>query len=133
MTSSLDAHLRSLLRAVDTSPDFDQRVMARVRAESDAMAERRAAGARAQEIERYELVRRRQSWGAWIRRLLTLDGVGVALLAGIVTRAVWAALAGDEVAGFMSMYALQILMGIGALLGLAPLPALLLQRRRPVA
>jgi hypothetical protein len=117
---------------VDTSPDFDVRVMARVRAESDAVTERRAAQARAQEIERYERARRRQSWGAWGRRLLTLDVLGVAVLAAIVAHALWTYLAGDGVAGFLSMYPFQILMGIGALLGLAPLPALLLQRRHPL-
>jgi hypothetical protein len=130
MTSSLDARLRNLLQAIDTSPGFDERVMARVRAESDAAAERRAAKARAEEIERYELARRRHSWGAWVRRLPTLDVLGVAVLSAIVARALWVPLASGATAEFLAMYAFQILTGIGALLVLAPLPALLLLRRR---
>jgi hypothetical protein len=130
MTSSLDARLRNLLQAIDTSPGFDERVMARVRAELDAEAERRAAKARAEEIERYERARRMQSWGAWVRRLPALDILGVAVLAAIVGRALWVPLASGATVEFLSMYAFQILTWIGALLVLAPLPALLLLRRR---
>ncbi len=132
MRSSLDARLRNLLQAVDTSPDFGERVLARVRAESHAMAER-AVRARAEEIERHQLATRRQSWGASIRRLLTLDVVGVALLAGVVASALRAPLAAGEAGELLSMYAPQILTALGVLLGLAPLPALLLQRRHPLA
>ncbi len=128
---SLDGRLRSLYAGLDTSPGFDARVLARVRLEEDGQTAARAARARAEESRRYELTKRRQSWPGWISRLVTLDGVGAAALAGFLGHAVWPAVA--DRAELISMHASQSVTALGVLLALATLPALLLQQKRRTA
>ncbi len=72
--SELDKHLQALFGGLDTGADFDARLMARLRAESQINATARAMRARQQERARYrralsELQGRRRS----MLRLLTLD------------------------------------------------------------
>jgi hypothetical protein len=135
MTSSggsLDARLRGLYAGLDTSAGFDARVMARVRAQGDnkgddEAAAARAARARAEESRPSERTKRGQSWQGWLRRWVSLDGVGAAALAGFLGRAVWPALA--DRAELISMYASQSVTALGVLLALATLPALLLNKK----
>jgi len=77
----LDKHLRALFGGLDTRPDFDARLMARLRAESQADATERMMRARQQESARYRsAVLELQGWRRSMLRLLTLDTLGVALL-----------------------------------------------------
>jgi hypothetical protein len=79
--SELDKHLQALFGGLDTSTDFDARLMARLRAESQRDTSARAARARQQERARYRrAVRELQSWRRSMLRLLTLDTLGIAIL-----------------------------------------------------
>ncbi len=127
--TSLDMRLQAALSALDTAAGFDERVMARVREESDAAAADRAARARLLESNRHRAAQRAQSWRAWGRRIVTLDTVGMAVLACLFVRAIWTGVAAPAVDG-ASGYVPQILIGIGILLALSPLVALHLERAR---
>jgi len=88
--SELDRHLRALFAGLDTAADFDARLMARLRAESQADATARAMQARQQEHARYrravqELHSRRRS----MLRLLTLDTLGIAFMLVVGVVAAW--------------------------------------------
>ena len=85
----LDKHLQALFGGLDTSADFDARLMARLRAESQRDASERAMRAQ-QERARYrsallELQRGRRS----VLRLLTLDTLGIALLLVVAVVTAW--------------------------------------------
>jgi hypothetical protein len=80
----LDERLRSLFGGLDTRPDFDARLMARLRAESRTEATERAMRARQQERARYRrAVSELQSWRRSMLRLLTLDTLGIALVLAV--------------------------------------------------
>ena len=128
MTGSLEARLRDLYRGLDTSAGFDESVMARVRAESDAAKAERLARARAEEAQRYQLARRRQSWGAWFGRVVTPDAVGAAAFAGFVLNGLWRGIQ-TQAGPLVSAYAPLSLTVLGIALALSA-PVLLLQRHR---
>ena len=75
--TKLDSRMRALFANVDTSPDFDARVMRRIAALDSAPA----ADLRAQFERRRELARQRLRREAW-SNAVTIAGVGAA--AGIV-------------------------------------------------
>src|SRR5215470_11173756 len=86
--SELDKHLQALFGGLDTRADFDARLMARLRAESQTTAIERALRTRVQERARYRrAVLELQTWRRSMLRMLTLDTLGIALLlvAAIVT------------------------------------------------
>src|SRR5215467_4966944 len=86
--SELDKHLQALFAGLDTRADFDARLLARLRAESQTDAIERAMRARQQERARYRrAVLELQSWRRSMLRLLTLDTLGIVLLlvAAVVT------------------------------------------------
>ena len=86
--SELDKHLRALFAGLDTRADFDARLMARLRAESQTDATERAMRARQQERARYRrAVWELQSWRRAMLRVLTLDTLGIALLVVAVVTA----------------------------------------------
>jgi len=122
---TLDARLRSLYQGLDTSPDFDARVMARVSAELDANAAVNAARARAEEQRRYELARHTQSWGARLRRAVTLETLGAAAFAGCVVHNIWMAMQPQvsPLAWSLGVTALGVMLALAA-------PPLLLQCHR---
>jgi hypothetical protein len=123
---TLDARLRSLYQGLDTSPGFDARVMARVSAELDASAAENAARARAEEQRRYELARGTQSWGAWLRRLVTLETLGAVAFAGCVVHNIWVGVQPQ-----VSPLALPLgFAALGIMLALAAPPLLLQCHRR---
>jgi negative regulator of sigma E activity len=123
---TLDARLRSLYQGLDTSPGFDARLMARVSAELDASAAEKAARARAQEQRRYELAKRTQSWGAWLRRAVTLETLGAVAFAGCVVHNVWVGLQPQ-----VSPLTLPVgVTALGIMLALAAPPLLLRCHRR---
>ena len=78
----LDRNLRALFGGLDTRADFDVRLMARLRAESQAEALTRTRRARQQEHARYQNARS-------MLRQLTLDSLGIALLLVVAMVAIW--------------------------------------------
>ncbi|MGN6453295.1 MAG: hypothetical protein ACTHL7_09540 [Steroidobacteraceae bacterium] len=78
--SELDEHLMALYGGLDTRPDFDVRLMARLRVESQREATQRAMRAQQERARYRRAVLELQSWRQRTLRLLTLDTVGVALL-----------------------------------------------------
>ncbi len=125
---SLAARLQAVLDELDTSPGFDERVMARVRMESDTLGAQEAAHAREIELQRHAAAKRRQSWLRWLQRAVTLDTIGVVVLAGLLVRTVGTAIA-PQAAGFLRVNAPLILTAGGAVLALSPL-AIQLARTR---
>ena len=114
--SELDKHLRVLFGSLDTGADFDARLMARLRAESQPHATGRTLQALQQEHARYRrTVSELQSGRRSLLRLLTLDMLGIALLLVVVVVAIWAHLS-REVTDISRHYGLYI----------ATLPALLI-------
>src|SRR4029077_3767162 len=92
----LDRHLQALFGGLDTGPDFDARLMARLRAESQTDATERAMRARQQERARYrKAVFELQSWRRSMLRLLTLDTLGIALPLVVAVGTAWPYLSRD--------------------------------------
>ena len=94
--SELDKHLQALFGGLDAGADFDARLMARLRAESQTDATERAVRARQHERARYRrAVLELQSGRRSMLRLLTLDTVGIALLLAVAVVTAWPQLSGD--------------------------------------
>jgi hypothetical protein len=131
--SELDKHLQALFGGLDTRADFDARLMARLRAESQTAATERATRTREQERARYRrAVSELQIWRRSMLRMLTLDTLGIALLlvAAIVTA--WPHVRQD-VMDISRQYAPYIAMSLGILIAAVPLLAMWAeQARRPV-
>jgi cation transport ATPase len=88
--SQLDERLQALFRGLDTAPDFDARLMARLRAESQTDAAERASRARQQERERHgRALLDLQSWRRSMLRLLALDTLGIAFLLVVAVVTAW--------------------------------------------
>jgi hypothetical protein len=86
----LDRHLQALFGDLDTGADFDARLMARLRAESQLDAAGRAVRARQQERARHRrAVVALQSWRRSMLRLLTLDTLGIALMLVVAVVTAW--------------------------------------------
>jgi hypothetical protein len=86
----LDRHLQALFGDLDTGADFDARLMARLRAESQLDAAGRAMRARQQERARHRrAVVALQSWRRSMLRLLTLDTLGIALMLVVAVVTAW--------------------------------------------
>ena len=131
--SELDRHLRALFGGLDTRADFDARLMARLRAESQTHAAERAIRARHQERTRYrrallELQNRRRS----TLRLLTLDALGIALLLAVAIVTAWPHFSRD-VTDVWRQYGPYIAMLLGILIAAVPLIGMWAeQTRRPI-
>ena len=130
--SELDRHLQALFRGLDTGSDFDARLMARLRTESQTDATERAARTRQERARHRRAVVELQSSRRSMLRLLTLDTLGVALLlvAAVVT-------AGPrlsrDVMDISSQYAPYIAMLLGILIASVPLAGMWAeQTRRPI-
>ena len=88
--SELDGHLRALFGGLDTPPDFEARLTARLWAESRTDATERAVRARQQEHARYRrAVLELQSWRRSMLRRLTLDTLGVAFMVLVAAFTAW--------------------------------------------
>jgi hypothetical protein len=86
----LEGHLRALFGNLDTRPDFDARLTARLWAESQTDATERAVRARQLERARYRrAVLELQSWRRSMLRRLTLDTLGVALMVVVAAFTAW--------------------------------------------
>jgi len=81
--SELDKHLHALFGGLDTRADFEARLMARLRAESQTDAAARATRARQERARYRRAVSELQGWRRSMLRLLTLDTLGIALLLAV--------------------------------------------------
>jgi len=120
----LDRHLQALFGRLDTRPDFDARLMARLRAESHTDATERAMRVRQQERVRYQRARQElQSWRRSMVRLLTLDTLGISLMLLVAVVTAWPHFRGNaleisrQYGPYMAM-ALAIVIAIVPLLGM---------------
>jgi hypothetical protein len=131
--SELDRHLQALFGGLDTRADFDARLMARVRAESESAAIERAVQARQQERARYRrAVLELQSGRRSTLRLLTLDTLGIALLLLVAVVTAWPHLSRD-VMNISRQYGPYIAMLLGILIAAVPLLGMWAeQTRRPM-
>ncbi len=120
--TSLDARLQAALQGLDTSPAFEERLMVRVRAESEALTvERlqRLQRARLTEERRYGVARQQLRLAAFVRQFATLESVGITLLAMFGVRAAWLQFGAPAVEVFQ-LYGAQILTWGGIVLALLP-------------
>ena len=127
--SQLDKHLEALFGGLDTAADFDARLMARLRAESQTDAGERAIRARQQERERYrKALLALQSWRRSVLRLLTLDTLGIALLLVVAVVTAWPRL--NDVLDISRQYGPYLATLLGVLIAAVPLVGMWAERTR---
>lgn len=127
--SQLDKHLEALFGGLDTAADFDARLMARLRAESQTDAGERAIRARQQERERYrKALLALQSWRHSVLRLLTLDTLGIAFLLVVAVVTAWPRL--NDVLDISRQYGPYLATLLGVLIAAAPLVGMWAERTR---
>ena len=128
--SKLDERLRALFRGLDTEEDFDVRLMAHLRAESQADVVERAMRARQQERERHgRALSDLQSWRRSMLRLLTLDTLGIGLLLAVAVVTAWPHVNPQVVDG-LRQYGPHIVTLFGVLLAAVPLVGMWAERYR---
>lgn len=118
----LDRHLREHFGALDTRPDFDERLMARVQAASRVEQDEEAARTRQRERERSRY-RRSVLDLQTERRQRSLEGLGIALLLIIAGVSVWSRISGD-VMDLVHQHGLSLLTALAVLIGAVPLVGL---------
>jgi len=130
--SELDKHLQALFGGLDTAADFDARLMARLRAESQADAAERTMRAGQEERARYRrAVSDLRSWRRLMLRLPTLDTLGLALLLMVAVVTTWPRLS-RNVMDISQQYGPYIVMSLGILVAAALLLGMWAeQTRRP--
>lgn len=128
--SELDKHLQALFGGLDTGADFDARLMARLRAESQTDAAERAIRARQQERERYRrALLELRSWRRSMLQLLTLDTLGIAFLLVVAVVTAWPHL-NRNVLDISRDYGPYIATLLGLLLAAVPLVGMWAERTR---
>jgi len=131
--SELDRHLQALFGGLDTRADFDARLMARLRAESQTAASERVMRARQQERARYRrAVLELHSWRRSMLRLLTLDTAGITFMLIVALVAAWPHFS-RNVMVISHHYGPYIAMLLGILIAAVPLLGMWAeQTRRPI-
>jgi len=130
--SELDRHLQALFGGLDTRPDFDARLMTRLRAESQTEANERAMRAEQERARYRRAVLELQSWRRSMLRLLTLDTLGIGLLLVVAVVAAWPHVSGN-VTDLSRQYGPYIAMLLGILIATVPLLGMWAeQTRRPI-
>jgi len=131
--SELDKHLAALFGGLDTRADFDVRLMARLRAESQTDATERGKRARQQELTRHRrAVLELQSRRRLTLRMLALDALGMSLPLMVAVIAAWSRFGGD-VMDISRQYGPYIAMLLGILIAAVPLLGMWAeQTRRPI-
>ena len=113
----LDARLAALFSGIDTRPDFDTRLFERLQMEATQDAQEHVRQARQLEQLRHEAAKHELlSWRHWtqaVSRVVTLERLGVGVLAVGVITSVWSA---DQIRQFAPV----LVTVVGALLALAP-------------
>ena len=130
--SELDRHLQALFAGLDTGADFDARLMARLRAESQKEANERAARAQQERARYRRSIAELQSWRRSMLRLLTLDTLGIGLLLVVAIVTAWPHLSRDVMA-ISRHYGPYVSMLLGILIAAVPLLGMWVeQTRRPI-
>jgi hypothetical protein len=128
--SELDKHLQALFGGLDTGADFDARLMARLRAESQTAASERAMRTREQERARYRrAVSELQGWRRSMLRMLTLDTLGIALLLVAAILTAWPHVS-QGVMEISRQYAPYIAMSLAILIAAVPVLAIWAEQTR---
>ena len=116
-SAKLDARLAAVFSGIDTRPDFDTRLFERLQMEAAQDAQERARHARQLEQFRHGVVKQElliwRRWTQAVSRVVTLETIGVGVLAASVITSVWSA---DQIRQFAPI----LLTAVGALLALAP-------------
>ena len=126
----LDQRLQVLFRGLDAGPDFDARLMARLRAESQTDGVERVRRARQQEQERHgRALSELRSWRRSMLRLLTLDTLGIGLLLVVAAVAAWPHL-NPQILDGLRQFGPHIATSLGVLLAAVPLAGMWAERYR---
>ena len=114
----LDARLAALFSGIDTRPDFDTRLFESLQLEATRDAQQHARQARQLEQLRHEAAKHELlSWRRWtqaVSRVVTLERVGVGVLAVSVITSVWST---DQIRQFAPI----VITALGVLLALTPI------------
>src|SRR5215831_922156 len=130
--SELDRHLRALFGGLDTGADFDARLMARLRAESQKATSERAMRVRQERTRYRRAVWELHSWRRSMLRLLTLDTLGIGLLLVVAVVTAWPHLSRDVI-DISRQYGPYITMLLGLLIAAVPVLGMWTERtRRPM-
>ena len=130
--SELDKHLHALFGGLDTRADFEARLMARLRAESQTDAAARATRARQERARYRRAVSELQGWRRSMLRLLTLDTLGIGLLLVVAVVAAWPHVSGN-VTDLSRQYGPYIAMLLGIVIAAVPVLGMWAeQTRRPI-
>ncbi len=120
----VDQRLAAMFDRIDTRPDFNARLLDRLQREVTQDAEERAKQARQLEQLRYGVAKQELlSWRRWahaVSRIVTLERVGIVVLAASVITSAWSV---EQIRQFAPL----LVTAVGALLALAPVigPAVL--------
>lgn len=117
LANVLDARLAAVFSGIDTRPGFDARLFERLQMEVTQDAQERARQARQLEQLRHGAAQQKLlSWRRWTQaasRVVTLETIGVGVLAVSVITSVWSA---DQIRQFAPI----LVTVVGVLLALAP-------------
>jgi hypothetical protein len=125
LAKMLDERLAAVFNSIDTRPDFDARLFERLQMESTQDWQERARQARQLEQLRHGVAKQELlSWRRWtqaVSRVVTLETIGVGVLAASVITSVWSA---DQIRQFAPI----LVTAVGAFLALAPVFGQVLKR-----
>ena len=126
----LDQRLQVLFRGLDPGPDFDARLMSRLRAESQTDGVERVLRARQEEQKRHgRALSDLQSWRRSMLRLLTLDTLGIGFLLAVAVITAWPHL-NPQILDGLPQYGLRIATSLSVLLAAVPLVGMWAERYR---
>ena len=126
----LDQRLQVLFRGLDAGADFDARLMARLRAESQTDVVERVMRARQEERERHgRALSDLRSWRRSMLRRLTLDTLGIGCLLVVAVVTAWSHL-NPQVLDGLRQYGPHIATSLGILLAAVPLVGMWAERYR---
>ncbi len=127
--SQVDKHLEALFGGLDTAADFDTRLMARLRVESQTDAAERAIRAQQERLRYRRAQLELQSWRRSMLRLLTLDTLGIAVLLAVAIVTAWPHLDRD-VLDSSRQYGPYIATLLGVVVATVPLVGTWVERTR---
>ena len=122
--NALDERLAAVFSRIDTRPEFESRFLARLHLEATQESQERAREALELEQRRHGVAKQELlSWRRWTRpisRVVTLETIGIGVLAASVITSVWSA---DQIRQFAPV----LITAVGALLAVVPVisPAVL--------
>ena len=131
--SQLDARLQALFGGIDTKPDFEVRLLARLHAESQPNSAERIVRARQEEQERHRSALRQLKGGRLsMLRALTLDAIAIAFPLVMILVSAWRHFRPQVVENLIASGP-HIATLLGLLIAVLPLIAMRIERhRRPL-